>query len=157
MTAYNWDSTTIENDGGDFRTLPEGIYPFTVKKLEKAFFNGSNSIPPCPRANLTLRVGVGAEVSDVTDGLLLDDTLEWKLCQFFLAIGDRKHGERLNVNWDAVEGKSGWVQIEHREYTDKEGNDKVANQVARYLDPADAPSDGKPVITGSASNDEDAW
>lgn len=135
MTAYNWNSE-IENDGGDFKLLEPGIYPFTVKALEKAYFNGSKSIPPCPKANVTLRVGVGSEASDVTDGLLLDDSLEWKLCQFFKAIGDRAHGQRISMNWDAVVGKSGRVEIGHREY-EKDGQTKTANQVIRYIDPSD--------------------
>ena len=157
MTAYDWDST-IEKDGGDFKLLPEGIYPFTIKKVEKGYFNGSKNVPPCPRASLTLRVGVGANVSDVTDGLLLDDSLEWKLCQFFLAIGARKHGEALKMNWDDsfIVGKTGWVQIEHRTY-EKDGEEKSANQVAKYLDPADAPADGKPIVEGGEEAASDEW
>lgn len=157
MTAFGWDST-IEHDGGDFKLLPKGIHPFTVKKIEKGFYNGGKTIPPCPKANLTLRVGVGTEVSDVTDGMLLDDSLEWKLCQFFLGIGARKHGEPLKMNWDEsfIVGKTGWVEIEHREY-EKDGETKMANQVARYLDPADFPKDGKPITSGGEESATDEW
>ena len=137
MTAYNWDST-IENDGGDFKLLEPGIYPFVIKKIEKGYFNGSSNVPPCPKANLTLRVGEGMKISDVFDGILLDDSLEWKLCQFFTGIGSRKHGETLQMNWDEgyLVGKGGWVEIEHREYM-KEGETRTTNQVSRYIDPAD--------------------
>ena len=138
MTAFDWDST-IENDGGDFRLLPEGIYPFTVKSLEKAYYNGGTNIPPCPQAKLMLRVGTGADSADVTDGLMLDDSLEWKLCQFFTAIGDRKHGEKLKMNWDAVRGKGGWLELGHRTY-EKDGEEKTANNVVRYIDPEDVSS-----------------
>lgn len=158
MTAFNWDST-IEKDGGDFKLLPEGIYPFTIKKLEKGFFNGSSNVPPCPRAQLTLRVGTGMDVSDVTEGLLLDDSLEWKLCQFFTGIGARKHGEPLAMNWDDdfIVGKTGWVQIGHRSYTNKDGEEKVGNQVEKFLDPVDFPPDGKPVVQGGADGADDEW
>lgn len=156
MTAYEWDST-IQNDGGDFRLLPEGVYPFTVRSLEKAYNNGTKSIPACPMAKLVFRVGVGADVSDVTANLYLDDSQEWKLCQFFLALGMRKHGEALKMNWDAVVGKAGWLEVEHYNYTDNKGEEKTINSVARYLDPADAPADGKPVVSGGEETADDEW
>lgn len=139
MTAFDWDSK-ISQDGGDFQLLPVGIYPFTVKKLAKDYYNGGATIPACPKATLTLRVGSAQSgMSDVIDSLLLDDSLEWKLCQFFKAIGARKHGEEIQMNWDAVEGKGGWLEIEHREYQ-KDGETRTANQVKRYIDPADVPA-----------------
>ena len=152
MTAYDWDST-IEHDGADFKLLRPGIYPFTIKRMERGYYNGGASIPPCPRAEVTLRVGVGVESVDVVERIMLDDSLEWKLCQFFLAIGDRKHGEALKMNWDAVEGKSGWVEIENVEGT--KDPDKLFNQVKRFLDPQDAPADGKPILKDAADIDED--
>jgi len=138
MAAFNWDSE-IKNDGGEFKLLEPGVYPFRVKKLTKDYYNGGKTVPPCPKASLLLHVGYGAEASDVTDGLLLDDSLEWKLCQFFTCIGMRKHGEALRMDWDAVEGKTGWVEIEHRDYI-KDGETKKANQVVKYIDPQDAPT-----------------
>jgi len=135
MTAFNWDSE-IENDGGDFVLLEPGVHPFTVKALEKTFYNGGGKVPPCPKALLTLRVGEGASVSDVNDGILLDDSLEWKICQFFRAIGDRSHGQKYKMDWDHVEGKTGYLEIEHREY-EKDGEKRKANSVKKYIDPAD--------------------
>jgi hypothetical protein len=156
MTALEWNSK-IKNDGGDFKTLPEGIYPFTVKTLERAYNNGTKNIPPCPMAKLVLRVGVGTESSDVTNSLYLDDSQEWKLCQFFLAIGDRKHGEELQMDWDKVAGKSGWVELEHYTY-EKDGEEKTINSVVRYIDPAEAPADGKPIVkSGVESTASDEW
>lgn len=156
MTALGWDSE-IKNDGGDFKLLPEGVYPFTVRSVEKAYNNGAKNIPACPMAKVTLRVGTGADSSDVTNNLYLDDSLEWKLCQFFLALGMRKHGEALNLReFDNAQGKTGWVELEHYTYTDK-GEDKTINSVKRYLDPADAPSDGKPIVSGGENAASDEW
>ena len=156
MTAFGWDST-IKNDGGDFRLLPEGVWPFTVKSLEKGYSNGTKNIPPCPMAKLTLRVGSGAAVSDVTNTLYLDDSQEWKLCQFFLALGMRKHGEELNLSaFDRIKDKTGWLEIDHYSYT-QDGEEKTINSVARYLDPADAPADGKPVLADTADAEDSSW
>lgn len=153
MTAYDWDST-IQHDGGDYKTLPAGIYPFTIKAMERGYYNGGANIPPCPEAKLTLRVGVGPDSTDLTSRLKLDDSLEWVLCQFFLAIGDRKHGEALRMNWDGVVGKTGWVELEVVQgYKDP---DKLYNQVKRYIDPQDAPVDGKPIVK-SGDDAADEW
>lgn len=133
----DWNST-ISNDGGDFTVLEPGVYPFRVKTFERAYYNGGANIPPCPMAKLVLRVGSGAAVSDVFENLYLDDVQEWKLCQFFTAIGDRKHGETLQPDWDNIVGKTGWCRIKNREYT-KDGETRTTNQVEAYLDPADAP------------------
>ena len=86
---------------------------------------------------------------------MLDDSLEWKLCQFFLAIGDRKHGEALKMNWDAVEGKGGWCEIGHRTWTGRDGEERESNQVERFIDPQDAPADGKPILKDAATDDDD--
>ena len=135
MTAFNWDSK-ISNDGGDFVLLEPGIYPFSVKAFEKGYYNGGGKIPACPKAQLTLRVGTGANASDVPDGILLDSSLEWKICQFFNSIGMRRHGEEFTMNWDAIVGKTGYLEIEHREY-EKDGEKRKTNQVKKYIDPAD--------------------
>ena len=43
-------------------------------------------------------------------------------------------------HWDKVVGKSGRLEIEHREYTTSEGEKRTTNQVKKYIDPADAAS-----------------
>ena len=139
MSAFDWDST-IKNDGNDFKLLDEGIHPFRVKSLEKERYEGGKKFPPCPMATLILRVGDGDEQSDVKANLHLCSENEWKLCQFFTAIGDRKHGEELKMDWDHVVGKTGWLETEHYEMpANGEYEARTVNSVARYLDPEDAP------------------
>lgn len=140
MGAFEWNST-IQNDGNDFKLLEEGVYPFRVKSLEKERYEGGKKFPPCPLASLVLRVGEGDEQSDVMASLHLCSENEWKLCQFFTAIGDRKRGEALEMNWDNVVGKTGWLETEHYEMPAKgEYEARTVNSVARYLDPEDAPT-----------------
>jgi len=156
MASMDFDAT-IQNDGGDFRTLPEGIYPFTVKSFEKGRHNGTKKFAPGNLVKLTLRAGVAPDASDVTSTLYLDTEAEWKLCQFFLAIGMRKHGEALKMDWDATVGKTGLVELEHYSYVDN-GDEKTINSVVRYLDPEEAPADGKPVAKAKQSADaEESW
>ena len=46
----------IENDGQAFSILQEGDYHFGVLSFERARHNGSDKIPPCNKAVLTLAI-----------------------------------------------------------------------------------------------------
>lgn len=135
MAHMDWNDS-VSNDGGDFKLLEPGIYPFTIKHVEKSYVeNASSRYSGAKKAIVTLRVN---GETDVTDGIILDTDLEWKICQFMVGAGIRKHGETKEMNWDNsfLVGKTGYVEIEHREYQ-KDGETRKANQVARYIDPAD--------------------
>lgn len=141
--ALNWDST-IQNDGGDFKLLAPGVYPAKVKDVKKEYHNGSTKIPPCPKAVVTLRVN---GETDVVTNLLLDESLEWKLCQFFTAVGDRKRGDALVMNWDALVGKSLHVEVGNRKWTGNDGQERDANEILKFIDPEDAPAKAAPAQT----------
>ena len=120
----------IENDGQEFRVLPEGEYDFTVSGFDRGRFPGSAKIPPCNKAVLTLSVdGV-----DVKADLILFKALEWKLAAFFRCIGQKKHGEKLVMNWDKVVGSKGRARIGIRKY-EKNGQTYEINDVTEWLDP----------------------
>ena len=137
---FNWDDT-IQNEGSEFTLLPDGIYRFTVEKFERGRSSGDGSLPACNMAILSLRVSdvAGAQNTVIKDHLVLHTKMEWKLCQFFLAIGQKKHGEDLRMNWNAVPGSSGWCEVSTETRTSRKGNDYETNRIARYIDPADAP------------------
>ena len=130
----SWDSA-IEDDGqGGFILLPEGDYDFTVTGFERGQHNGSDKVPPCPKALLTLSVETKNGVAEIKDQLILYKTLEWKLSSFFRSIGMKKHGERLVMNWDKVLGATGHAHIIQRAYTGNDGTLKKANGVQYYMD-----------------------
>lgn len=130
----DWDST-IEDDGqGGFILLPEGDYEFTVSGLERARHNGSAKIPACNKAILTLSIEADAGVAQVKTSLLLYKTVEWKLSSFFRSIGQKKHGERLVMDWNAVLGASGTCHIIQRTFTGNDGTLKKANDVQYFID-----------------------
>ena len=143
--AFDWNDV-IENDSS-FILLPEGNYPFTVKGFERGEFAGSDKMPPCKKAVLTLEIDGGAlGTTEITENLFLHSRQEWKLCQFFTAIGQRRHGEQLRMNWNAVPGTRGWCALTVNKYKGKNGDDRQNNRVDRYLDPADvgAPTPAAP-------------
>ena len=110
---FGWDDE-IQNDGNPFQTLPEGDYHFTVKKFERARHSGSEKIPACNKAILTVTVSSAEASGDVLTNLFLHSKFEWKLCQFFTSIGQRRHGEAMRMNWGAVPGSTGVCHVERR-------------------------------------------
>lgn len=133
VDIMDWNDT-IENDGQEFVTLPEGDYFFTVMTFERGRFPGSAKIPPCNKATLTLQVQAAEVVANIKTDLILFRSLEWKLSSFFRAIGQKKHGEKLVMNWNTVVGSSGRCHVTQRKYNDKNGVERIANDVDRYYD-----------------------
>ena len=127
----NWDDE-ISNETGDFEPLPEGDYQFTVSKIERARSQGKGKLPPCNMAKVTLTVH-GAEYDrDITVNLVLHSSLEWKLSQFFLSIGLKKHSEPLRMNWTGAVGKTGNCHVTVREYKRNDGGTGTANDISKF-------------------------
>lgn len=138
MSGYNnnqgfelgWDSQ-IENDSPDYIILPEGEYDFTVKSFERGRHNGSDKVGPCPKAILTLCIDTPQGEATVRKELLLHSKLEGLLCEFFTCIGQRTHGQRVTMNWNAVPGAHGRCKIGTRVY-----NGNQYNEVKKFLEPS---------------------
>ena len=135
IREYRWEDE-IENDGQDFFLLPEGEYPFTVTKFERGRSKGNGKMPPCNMAILQLHVN---EQAYITEYLLLNSKMEWKLSQFFVSIGLKKRGERVRMNWSKVLGASGMCRIKVEEYTGDDGKVRHSNKVDAFLDPEQVP------------------
>lgn len=133
-----WDDE-IQHDGGKFQVLPEGDYLFSVAKFERARHNGSEKIPPCNKAVLTLSLRGPEGSGTVQTNLFLHSKFEWKLCQFFTSVGQRRHGEVLRMNWGAVTGASGYCHVGVRKWTGTDGKEHESNEVTEFYDPADNP------------------
>ncbi len=135
----DWDEN-IENDSSGFVLLMEGDYPFTVQKFDRGRHKGSEKLPPCNKAVLTIEVGdKGSATTTLQHNLFLHTKTEGLLCAFFTAIGLRKHGEQMTMNWGAVVGASGMCTVEVHEYTGNDGKLHQSNRITKFLDPTDAP------------------
>ena len=75
--ALDWDAE-IEASESEFRLLEKGQYDFTVAKFERANFDGSAKVPPCPLARLTLTVHDSQGDVQVFNNLFLTEKTAWQ-------------------------------------------------------------------------------
>ena len=129
--ALDWDSE-IEKES-EFTLLPDGEYPFTVINMERQRFDGSEKMAPCPMAKITIEINTREGSATIFDRLMLNKKMEWKLSSFFGSIGQKKHGDKLKMDWGRVVGSTGHAKIGTREY-----NGKKYNEIRSYVYAEDA-------------------
>jgi hypothetical protein len=129
----DWNDS-IENDGQEFVLLPDGEYNFTVTNFERGRFPGGQKIPACNKATITIQVDSKDGIAVVKFDLLLYRSLEWRISQFFRSIGQKKHGEKLTMDWNKVIGSRGRAKFKQRSYTALNGEERVTNDVDRFID-----------------------
>lgn len=134
---FGWDDT-IENDS-EFQLLPEGDYNFEVINMERARHMGSGKIPQCWKAVLKLKLwDEEGNNSTITHNLFLHSNVEGLLCAFFTAIGHRKHGERMAMDWNKVVGSRGRCKVYIDKWTSKKGNEMESNKIQKFYEPEDS-------------------
>lgn len=148
---FNWDDV-IENDN-TFELLPEGEYDFEVRSFERARHTprDGGKLPACNKAVLTIALtdAQTGRSGQVTHNLFLHSSCEGMLCAFFTAIGQRKKGEPLRMNWNAVPGSKGRCKVVQKK---NYNNDDKHNEIARFLEPGEGQSaQAKPAQTGFGS------
>ena len=140
-----WNDSILE-DGQQTPILEEGDYNFVVAAFERARHPGSAKVPPCNKAVLSLMINTPNGSVVIKTDLLLYRTLEWRISAFFRSIGQKKHGERLAMDWSKVPGATGRAHIKVSEYTDKWNTVRKKNEVGYFIDKeeeigtADSPS-----------------
>ena len=130
--TMEWDDI-IHEEQAKRTELPEGDYSFTVKRLEKGRFEGSDKLPACNIATLTLEVPTEEGSVEIRTRLYLIRKLEYRICSFFRSIGQREYGEFSPMDWASVEGSEGRAHIKPRKYTDKNGREHTTNDVAYFI------------------------
>lgn len=143
--AYDWDST-IENESTGFTLLPEGVYPFTVTEFTRGRHDGSAKLPACNKAILDIKLDGGPLGTTTVKGhnLFLHSKTEGLLCEFFTAIGARKHGETFKMDWSMVPGATGYARVYVDTYIDKNGIERQTNRIKNFVDPEEAPKPVQP-------------
>ncbi len=137
-----WDDAVEDNSG---KLIPEGEYNFKVQTFERGRFAGSEKMPPCAQAMLTLSVETQAGSMPIKCSLLLHTNIQWRLFQFFECIGlkpDPNTG-KIKPDWSIVSGASGRCKITVGKYKNKNGVERDTNDI-EFLKPAQAQRQWKP-------------
>lgn len=121
----------IENEDGGFTLLPEGDYDFTVSKITRGRYEGSDKMPACNSVTVELTVWGAQDKATISERFFLVKKFEWKLSQFFLSIGVKKHGEPLMMRWN-IEGMRGKCKVYIDHYKKNDGSDGQSNKIKKF-------------------------
>lgn len=135
---FQWDDT-ITKDAADFVLLPEGDYNFTVESFERGRHTGSDKLPACNKAILTIRIDAPEGTARITHNLFLHSKTEGLLSAFFSGIGQKKKGEPLKMNWAQVPGSTGKCKIGIHSYM-KDGEERKNNEIKRFYPKEEGPA-----------------
>lgn len=129
-----WDDEISRES--DFTIIPEGDYDFTVTGFERGRHDGSEKLPPCNMAIVTLAVTLpDGSTANLRHRLFLHSRCEGLLSAFFTGIGLKRKGEPLRMNWNAVPGAHGRCKITVRSWKGKNGEDMQSNDIKKFYDP----------------------
>jgi hypothetical protein len=137
-TEMNWDSE-VDPDAQSGRTLvAEGVVEFSVLSLKRVRkeFGKCGTINVAEITLLVQSLKDPEEPVEVMINLGLHSTCQWKITEFFTAIGQRKHGDtgKFVPRWDKIEGKSGYAINEHKTRKSKKtGNEYTVNELAKFI------------------------
>ena len=146
--TYGWDDE-IQNEAS-FLVLEPGIYRFKITGFTRERYSGGEKIPPCNRANLEMTVyDKEGRSTTIKESLFLIERMEWKLSQFFLGLGLKKHGEKVKMQFDKILGREGMCHVIKQTYVSKnDGQERETNRIDEYLDPEKYPL---PTTTSAAN------
>ena len=122
---------TIEEESGGFTLLPDGDYDFTVSKITRGRYEGSDKMPACNSVTVELTVWGAQDKATISERFFLVKKFEWKLSQFFLSIGVKKHGEPLMMRWN-IEGMRGKCKVYVDHYKKNDGSDGQSNKIKKF-------------------------
>ena len=134
--ALGWEDG-VEQESS-YVLLPKGDYDFMIVNFERGDFNGSDKIPACKMATVHVKITDPASGQDVIiyHRLYLHTKVEFRLSEFFIALGLKQHGVKLpRMPWEQITGRRGRCKVSSREY-----NEKNYNEITKFYDPAEQPT-----------------
>lgn len=139
-----WDDS-IENDGAGFLILPEGDYDFEVVGFERGRFAGSDKLPACNKAIVKIKLMGDTGSVTIDHQLFLHTRTEGLLCAFFVGIGQRKHGEKVTMNWNKVVGSKGRCKVHIEKWiSNTTGKELQSNKISKFYEPQTQPTSFTP-------------
>lgn len=143
--AIGWDDEVSEDNAVKtereaFIVLPNGTYPFTVNKLERKTYKGSDKLPPCNEVDIGLIIDGGKlGKAYVTKHFYMHTKTLGMIYDFLTAIGLHKKGEGANrIPWNKVEqglnDLGGRAVITSRTYNGRDG-EVTTNDIKSWITP----------------------
>lgn len=129
----DWEDQ-IERES-DFILAPAGDYDFVVTGVERARHEGSEKLPPCNKAIVSIKISTPEGDVIIKHNLFLHTKTEGMLSAFFIGIGQKKHGEPLRMNWQTVPGSTGRCKVGIREWTNNNGEKIQSNEIKKFYEP----------------------
>lgn len=138
--ALDWDVCEADPDDGQhggWTLLPEGFYPFRVERMERERYQGSQKMPQCPMAKLTLAVaGTDGRETTVQQRLYITRNQLWKVSRFMESVGRGRNADgKVIIDWGGIEGMGGFVKLKVRSYTGRDGQERQTNDVEWFVKP----------------------
>lgn len=126
---FGWDDT-IQQESPEFILLPEGLYNFVVKSFERGRHmpNPQNpgKLPACNKATVFIEISTPQGEAVLKHNLFLHSSTEGLLSAFFGAIGQKKKGEPLKMNWQTIVGARGVCKVGIKTYNGNQYNEVKA-------------------------------
>lgn len=116
----------------EFNILKPGMYPFTVTQVTRRFYEPRKvgKLPPCWMLEITLAVDGGNQgTAYVNHRLYWHRTMQWKISEFWVAVGLVKPGEEFVPNPGDLVGLEGMCQLLTHEVDHLHGEPTVYHEV----------------------------
>lgn len=158
----DWEEEIL-NEANSFTLLPDGDYPCTILKMERARYDGSAKVPPCRMAKLTVAVHGGERGENtVTYQLFLLQRFAWKIAEVFVSCGlASPEDERIRMQWDKLEGADCRCRIVQEDYTKKSGphagETGTANRITKFLPPVVQAGPAAPAAPAAPAVQQMSW
>ena len=139
--GFDWDDE-VDPKEAPKPLLPEGRAMFTVLRVKRAReqFGKDGGVQNVAKIKMLVVSDVDQSEAEMEENIWLVLKLKWKFIAFFTAIGQRKHGDDgpFVPDWKKVEGATGFLEINHRPYTKKDGTVVTVNNIKAFIAPEDS-------------------
>jgi hypothetical protein len=145
--GQKWEETPPAPPAGERQIVPIGRHNMTIKHAEEGPNDYKRSDENPDGICLKLRLSdAESKYRFVFDDLPQAPSLAWRAKQLAVALGIDTSGETLDIDPDAIKGRTLEVDISH--YTSKAG--KVSAVVKRYCEPTQSSPAKRPARTVAA-------
>lgn len=121
----------------EYNRLPEGDAHFEILDLKRNRRTiGKYGETPVADLVLSVTPAAGGGTQKLNVSVILNEDFIWKLYQFAAAVGQYEHGsgKAISIDWNKIPGSSGFCVLKHRAYKNKEGEDRIAVEIDKWLD-----------------------